>query len=235
MLQILKIAIRRRIKKFLVIAVSFVVVYSGAASFAQWLRKVRRRGTITILGYHEISQPTTYRGNSYIKPSDFERQLKYILRKCYLISLDEIMNMLTEKRTPERDVVAITFDDGCLDNYREALPIIQKIGCPATVFITTGFIDQTIEPWWASFDQLIQSVQEDSISVSKNGFIPKEVAFFFKSKIGRKLFKYFAPDVGLRLIQLSTEQKVSINKYMNSIFKSQPIERKRSMMNIHRF
>jgi peptidoglycan/xylan/chitin deacetylase (PgdA/CDA1 family) len=44
--------------------------------------------------------------------------------------------------------VAITFDDGYLNNLEFAVPLLLKYGMPATFFLTTGFIDGTHAPWW---------------------------------------------------------------------------------------
>lgn len=41
--------------------------------------------------------------------------------------------------------VALTFDDGRLDNYENALPILNKYGYKASFYIATGFIDETID------------------------------------------------------------------------------------------
>jgi peptidoglycan/xylan/chitin deacetylase (PgdA/CDA1 family) len=39
--------------------------------------------------------------------------------------------------------VALTFDDGLLDNYQNAAPILQEHGCKATFFVIPGFDDMT--------------------------------------------------------------------------------------------
>jgi peptidoglycan/xylan/chitin deacetylase (PgdA/CDA1 family) len=44
--------------------------------------------------------------------------------------------------------LSITFDDGYLNNFEEAAPILKRAGLPATFFVTTGFIgSQTVAPW----------------------------------------------------------------------------------------
>jgi peptidoglycan/xylan/chitin deacetylase (PgdA/CDA1 family) len=51
-------------------------------------------------------------------------------------------------RGPDRPLAAITFDDGYHDVFTTALPILERLDCPATVFIVSGLVDQARELWW---------------------------------------------------------------------------------------
>lgn len=56
---------------------------------------------------------------------------------------------LERLRDPEaRGKVAITFDDGYEDNYRVALPILQRFSTPAAIFVVTNLIGQPQALWW---------------------------------------------------------------------------------------
>lgn len=56
-----------------------------------------------------------------------------------IVSLLEGLNQL-RMGAVKGPIAAITFDDGYLDNYELALPILQSIGIPATFFVATGFL-----------------------------------------------------------------------------------------------
>lgn len=66
--------------------------------------------------------------------------------------------------------LSITFDDGYLDNFEVAAPILRKLQLPATFFVTTGFIgSQCVAPWdqhltpqpgWMSWDQVRSLAQQ---------------------------------------------------------------------------
>ena len=74
------------------------------------------------------------------KPSleEFRAQMKTLVRFFNPIALDEALRRLDDATLPPRSV-AITFDDGYRDNLNVAAPVLQDLGVPATVFVSTGF------------------------------------------------------------------------------------------------
>ena len=70
----------------------------------------------------------------------FDAQLAQ-LKHCFnFISLTDGVRGLRSGKLPAR-AACITFDDGYADNAEVALPILQKHGLPATVFVASGFLD----------------------------------------------------------------------------------------------
>lgn len=98
-----------------------------------------------VLGYHRIiDQPWDPLGLC-VHPSHFRQQLE-VLRELYTpISLRELVQALRQG-TELKHYVALTFDDGYGDFIENALPMLQDLDMPATVFITTGCTGRTF--WW---------------------------------------------------------------------------------------
>jgi peptidoglycan/xylan/chitin deacetylase (PgdA/CDA1 family) len=67
--------------------------------------------------------------------------------------------------------VVITFDDGYADNLHNARPLLEKYEVPATVFVTTGGIEQDREFWWDELDRLLlqPGTLPDSLELKLNG------------------------------------------------------------------
>jgi peptidoglycan/xylan/chitin deacetylase (PgdA/CDA1 family) len=53
------------------------------------------------------------------------------------VSLDRMVDQISVSGRLSGRPVAITIDDGWLDNYEYALPVLQKLGLPATFFVAT--------------------------------------------------------------------------------------------------
>lgn len=79
----------------------------------------------------------------------FEGVIKNILNIYNVISIDAACEyLLYEKsRDVKKRYAVITFDDGYLDNYTRALPVLKKYELPATLFACTGFIDSGYSNW----------------------------------------------------------------------------------------
>lgn len=93
---------------------------------------------VPILNYHKID----YLQHALsLSPEEFDKQMAYLANNGYhTVSPDQLMAYLNHgKRLPDKPVV-ITFDDGYLDNYTHAYPILKKYGFTATIFVVTGLI-----------------------------------------------------------------------------------------------
>jgi peptidoglycan/xylan/chitin deacetylase (PgdA/CDA1 family) len=76
-------------------------------------------------------------------PAAFERQLLELRRRHYrFISLAELVNELNHGKQERQDSVVVTFDDGWMDNYEFAFPVLQKLGITATFFVISEHVRQ---------------------------------------------------------------------------------------------
>ena len=109
---------------------------------------------VPILYYHSVVQEN---GNELRMPPDqFEAQMAYLQDKGYQsVSLEQLYQaMYKGANLPEKPFV-ITFDDGYVDNYTTAFPIVAKHGFSATVFMVTSYING---PGFMSWPQLKELV-----------------------------------------------------------------------------
>ena len=72
-----------------------------------------------------------------VLPEDFERQMCYLRERGFnIVSLDQLAEYRKAGKIP-RKTIAVTFDDGYLDNYTHAFPVLQKYSIPASIFVIT--------------------------------------------------------------------------------------------------
>lgn len=95
---------------------------------------------IPIFFYHKIGfpKPEAKISDLYVSPPQFRRQLRYLKWRGYkTISLEDLLQWLSNaKEIPKRSVI-LTIDDGYRDNYINAFPLLKKFGFTATIFLIT--------------------------------------------------------------------------------------------------
>lgn len=99
-----------------------------------------------VLMYHRIAETEIDPWQLAVTPRNFEEQL-YVLKKFNIISSEELINNLTNKSIKSKSI-CLTFDDGYVDNYTEAKPLLEKYETPATFFITSQSIGKQRQFWW---------------------------------------------------------------------------------------
>ncbi|PYX42111.1 MAG: hypothetical protein DMG81_02195 [Acidobacteria bacterium] len=102
-----------------------------------------RRDRLLILCYHGISleDEHQWRPGLYMQPELLEQRFEMLKRGRYpVLPLAEALQRLNAGSLPSRSV-AITFDDGTYDFYRQAFPLLKQYAFPATVYQTTYYMD----------------------------------------------------------------------------------------------
>ena len=98
------------------------------------------RGRLSVLIYHRALAAPDPILHDEIDAATFERHMKLLADEFNVLPLSEACARLARGNLPAR-AACITFDDGYADNERIALPILKRLGLPATFFVATGFSD----------------------------------------------------------------------------------------------
>jgi peptidoglycan/xylan/chitin deacetylase (PgdA/CDA1 family) len=95
-------------------------------------------------------------------PEAFERQLLALRRRGYrFLSLAEVVGGLSRGEQEQDDSVVVTFDDGWMDNYEFAFPVLKRLGITATFFVLSDHLRQgTHDPKRIGLAELRHLVQE---------------------------------------------------------------------------
>ena len=100
---------------------------------------------IPVLMYHHVAPRP---GDMVtVTPETFEGQMRHLAEDGYTtISHHELLAFVRREATPPRRTVAITFDDGWLDNGVYAFPVLRRYGLRAAIFVVTDWVERASSP-----------------------------------------------------------------------------------------
>jgi peptidoglycan/xylan/chitin deacetylase (PgdA/CDA1 family) len=116
-------------------------LYRGIGETSSMLRFVPNGDTmLRVLMYHKVNDipdnPTT------VPISRFDEQLAQLGELGYeVVGLDAVLDYYTRGEPLPHGAVLITFDDGYRDVIENALPVLQRHGYPAVIFVPVAFMD----------------------------------------------------------------------------------------------
>ena len=96
---------------------------------------------VPVLYYHSV-EPSE-KNEVIISPDRLREQLQFIKDSGYTtLTISEFYDyIISKKPIPEKSIL-ITFDDGYMDNYTNAFPILKELEMKATIFVITSVIDE---------------------------------------------------------------------------------------------
>ena len=101
--------------------------------------------------YHRIASPRSDVWEVAVSADRFEQQLKVLQQKMNIVSLQELI----DTSHLSGNMAAITFDDGYIDNFEIAKPILEQYQTPATFFITSKQTEKEQFYWWDVLENCI--------------------------------------------------------------------------------
>ncbi len=140
----------------------------GVYALLQW----RHRKQAVILCYHGVMHggEDNYSNRNAVTAEMFERQMAYVARHYHVIALPELVRRLAAKEALPHYTLVLTFDDGFRNNVTVAAPVLEKYKLPATIFLTTAFIDsEKLGLWTERVDWLLQCAEKPAVTVEIDG------------------------------------------------------------------
>jgi peptidoglycan/xylan/chitin deacetylase (PgdA/CDA1 family) len=116
-----------------------------SAGVLHLLRLVLLRRKAIVLMYHRVLTEeqrarTASQQGLVVDRETFARQIAFLKRFFRVLTLDEFADHLATRTPFDGPCCLITFDDGWIDNFQNALPVLAEHNVPAVVFLPVNFV-----------------------------------------------------------------------------------------------
>ena len=176
--------------------------------------------------YHGVRSGNNRINGRHITAEHFEKQLRYFKKRFTIVTLRQLCEMKVQGIIPRERTIALTFDDGFLNNLTTALPLLEKYKIPATFFIcTAGIGDQTYSHPTDRIDLIRISGEPTSIQINEEKFFRKdhqvvsgkggENAYHYINKLSFKQWLKANNDLKAQLDDKTTQQYNELHQLLD--------------------
>jgi peptidoglycan/xylan/chitin deacetylase (PgdA/CDA1 family) len=151
----------------------------------------------TVLVYHRVTVP----GAGALLPDSvtlarFRDQMRFLRENSYHpLTLGSLAALIEAGQTPPQHSVAVTFDDGYLDTFANAFPVLDAHRIPATVFLAARYIGSAAPfPWLGRQDggmpmswQQVRQLQQAGMEIASHTYSHPFTPFLNKEELRREL------------------------------------------------
>ena len=139
------------------------LVSSGFAS----LVRTRRAKETTIMTFHGLCEGSGDTGildwSLHLPVEIFRSVCSLLAAEYHVISMSDFIEARSQKLSLPANSVVLTFDDGFESNFKLAYPILKRFELPATIFVTTGFLDGADMLWFQRIDLAFGRTRKESL------------------------------------------------------------------------
>lgn len=151
-----------------------------------------------ILMYHGIDSSGEFKFNyRHTSKKHFESQLNWLKKNYNIITVEDFFE---EKFLKGKPNIAITFDDGYLNNYTNAFPLLIKYNVPATIYCT-GIYNTDEKILWADFVNIVSHLTNKRVKVEDEYFINRNNVYYseISGKSIYEIIKNIKPEYDYKL------------------------------------
>lgn len=110
--------------------------------------------SLAILMYHAVVRhPLAVWDWCFLDEGEFTRQMEYLKLNFDVVPLRAAA--IPQPQIVRRTQVALTFDDGFRNNIDVVLPVLTRLGLPATFFLATDFVGTKLLPWFCQVNRAV--------------------------------------------------------------------------------
>lgn len=95
-----------------------------------------------VLIYHGVAR---HAAPDHVAISEFAAQMRWLTKSYQIVSLRELGAAIRGERNLPPRAVALTFDDGYANLQSEALPLLERLGLPCTIFVVPDRVGREAE------------------------------------------------------------------------------------------
>lgn len=177
-------------------------------SKSRFLKKLRSNNHLMILNYHRLrGSKNNNLFDDGVFGSDAQRfqiEMEWLKKETRIISEEELLEHLYHNKKLDSICSMVTFDDGYIDNYEIAYPILKNLSIPAIYFIPTKHINERSLGWWDIAAYLVKNTH-----LTKSCFREKELILSNKQKVIAEL-----------IIELKKMEASRVDGFLNELANS---------------
>ena len=128
---------------------------------------------VSILLYHRINDKyLDHPYGSIVSKDKFKNQINFLKNNYNISSMNDLYLQIKNNYFNFKHQVVITFDDGTVDNYTNAYPLLKDLSFPATFFLLTDYVNSESVTWdWRLYEIIYNTNNLDNFSKSSLSFI----------------------------------------------------------------
>lgn len=119
----------------------------------------RLRHRLSIITFHRVLTEDQRRAYPLpglaVTPDELDAHLRFAARHFRCAPLAEALTLRKQRGSDPRPLLAVTFDDGQLDNHVNALPVLERHGIKASFFVTSRTLQDTAPLWHDALSSLL--------------------------------------------------------------------------------